>query len=465
MVMDDIATGKRPPTRARSPRAAMLVVLLMVDAVPVAAQGRGASRIRIRAEHRTRVEQLERDFRASPTDGLTAAALRTLLAVELGPSAVYGALELEDSRVYADDSAPLNTTQVNAVEILSAYVGLHRSELFVPGDAASLRLGRLTLDRGSRRLVARNRFRNTINSFTGLDVTWSTPSRAVRAFALLPVIRRPSDPASLADDRVRIDKENPDAFFWGAEYDSDLARGIGVQAYVVGLHERDGTVASANRRLLTPGVRVFREARPGAVDFELEAMVQTGRSRASSSASDVRDLGHRAFAVHTSAGYSFRAPWSPRTMFQYDYASGDRRPDDARNNRFDPLFGARAFELNPTGFYGAFARSNISSPGICVEATPRTRAEVKADYRLYWLASARDAWTTAGLRDPTGEAGSFVGQQIDARVRTYLVRGLATVDVGGAVLSRGSFARQVDGGRPEPAVYFYAEVTLAKAWR
>lgn len=461
MVPEGIVT-KTP--RARSRPAAALVTLLLAHAMPLTAQARSALPIRIRAEHRTRFEQLERDFRASPTDGLTAAALRTLLSVELGPSAAHVALELDDSRVYADHVAPLNTTQVNALELLSAYVGLRRSGLFVPDDTASLRIGRLTLDRGNRRLVARNRFRNTINSFTGLDVTWSTPSRAVLAFALLPITRRPSDPASLADNRIQIDKENTDALFWGVEYEVRAGHRVRGQAYVIGLQERDGEVLSANRRLVTPGVRVFRQASPGAFDFELEAMLQTGRSRASSSASDTSDLTHRAYAVHASGGYSFRAGWSPRVSLQYDYASGDRHPDDLRNGRFDPLFGARAFELNRTGFYGPFARSNISSPGMRLETAPWERLEMVADYRLYWLASARDAWTTAGLRDPTGEAGSFVGHQIEARMDAHLVPRLATLEVGGAVLSRGAFARHVNGGRIAAAVYFYTQVTLAKAW-
>ncbi|MGD2071042.1 MAG: alginate export family protein [Gemmatimonadota bacterium] len=445
---------------------ALLALLAAPSASAPAQEDTRPSGLRIRAEHRTRVERLERDFRVSPADGLTAVVLRTVVAVDVGSPGLRAGVELADSRAWADDFAPLNTTHVNTFELLSAYVGSSRSGLLAPGDVASLRLGRLTLDRGGRRLVARNNFRNTINAFTGLDLAWTTPSRALRAFAVLPVRQRPSDAAALADNDARIDTENPDALFWGVHWESSVGGdGARVEAYVVGLSERDGEVASSNRRLVTPGVRLFRGDAPGRVDFELEAMLQVGTSRASSSASDVRDLSHRAFAGHASAGYRIQGAWSPRLVLQYDYASGDRNPGDGRNDRFDPLFGARAFELNATGFYGAFARSNISSPGVRLEAAPHARVDLMVDYRPYWLASDRDAWTTAGLRDATGDSGGFVGHQIEWRVRGRPIPGSVTLDVGGAALLRGGFAREAEGGRAGSAAWFYGQVAVTGAWR
>jgi hypothetical protein len=427
-----------------------------------AAQGRP---VRVGVEHRSRLERLETDFRASPSDALSALALRTLLDVEVGPPGAHFALELSDSRVYARDGAPLNSTQVDAFDLLAAHVRLSRAGVLAPDDAVTLRMGRLTLDRGSRRLVARNVFRNTINSFTGLDLAWTTSTRAVRLFAVLPVTRRPTDAAALAENEIARDEENVDALLAGFQLETPLGRtGTQLETYIVGLQERDGGVASLDRRLLTPGARVVRVPSPGRMDFQLEAMLQLGTSRRSTAVSDTDDLSHRSLSGHASLGYRFQGRWTPRVVVQYDYAGGDRDPSDDSNNRFDPLCGARAFELNPTGFYGAFARSNISSPALRVEVAPHERFDWMAAYRLVWLASARDAWTTTALVDATGGSGSFLGQQLELRLRSRLVPDRISLDVGGTVLGRGGFARNAPGGRSEAAVYFYAQITFAEAW-
>ncbi|MBM4363297.1 MAG: alginate export family protein, partial [Deltaproteobacteria bacterium] len=166
-----------------------------------------------------------------------------------------------------------------------------------------------------------------------------------------------------------------------------------------------------------------------------------------------------AASLHASSGYRFDVPWAPRVVLQYDYASGDRSPDDGANHRFDPLFGARRFEFGPTGLWGAIARSNVSTPGLRLEAAPHPAVDAFAAFRLIWLASARDAWTTAALRDPTGDSGSFVGQQIEARVRWHLFPRNLTFDVGGAGFVRGRFAESAPNGGTGPSAYVYSQVT------
>jgi hypothetical protein len=59
--------------------------------------------------------------------------------------------------------------------------------------------------------------------------------------------------------------------------------------------------------------------------------------------------------------------------------------------------------------------------------------------RAYWLASDTDAWTTSGLRDPAGDSGSFIGHQLEARVRWDVLPGNVRLEVGGAYLFAGEF--------------------------
>jgi len=438
-------------------------VALLVSSAPtaLAAQGAGGD-FAVRAEHRMRFEYLAPDFRAG-VGNVTATSLRTLVGVawSTGPFSVE--FEGADSRVYASDGAPLNATHANAFDVLAGHVTVRAPDVTASGDAFTLRAGRLTKDLGSRRLVARNVFRNTINAFTGLEVAWTRPGgMALEAFALVPVTRRPTAAAELADNEIERDRENADALLSGMVAAKTTSAGVALQAYVLGYHERDGDVASANRRVYTPGARIVRAPRAGRFDFQIEAMGQIGTSRASSAPADVTDLSHRAYSAHASLGYRFTGALAPRIALHYDVASGDADPTDAVNQRFDPLFGARAFELGPTGFYGALARSNLSSSAVRLEGAPGGSFDVMVSYRLAWLASARDAWTTAGARDATGDSGRFLGHQLDARVRVRPpVTGLA-LELGGAALLPGRFARDA-GAMDGTTTYFYTQITLSGA--
>lgn len=413
-------------------------------------------------EQRTRFEHLEHQFRAAASDSSsTALSLRTRLFGELRVSSFVAGAELQDSRVYATRGTPLTTALVNPIEPLQAYLGLRHEGLLSSEDAAALRLGRVRLDVGSQRLVAGNDFRNTTNSFTGLDLEWQSRRRHVlRAFAVMPVLRLPAEPGALADNRPELDRENTEAILWGAFFGSaPLSAGIELEAYVFGLHESDGPRApSPDRRLFTPGVRLLREPDAGELDFQFEVMLQVGTSRASAEPADTTNLTHRAGSIHVTAGYSFDAAWAPRAALQYDFASGDGNPDDRVNGRFDPLFGARRFDFGPTGLYGAFARSNVSSPGLRFEVAPHRTFDAFAGYRAFWLASARDSWTTAGLGDPAGASGDFVGHQLEGRLRFHPFPGNLTLELGAAYLSRGEFLDRVPGARPGNPLYVYTQL-------
>lgn len=388
--------------------------------------------------------------------------LRTSAWVSARYKVVSFGVEALDARAFASDTTRLNSTMVDPVALLQANVALRSTGLMSVGDAASATVGRMTLDVGSRRLVARNAFRNTINAFSGLDVEWTGPSGDhVRSFFVVPVVRSPSDPAALRNAAVEYDLENPRAFFGGSYFASrPFASDVRLELYAFGLHEQDSDdVPSANRRLLTPGFRLLRAAAAGRFDGQLEVMAQVGSSRATSKPDDRRDLRHFAMSLHASLGYRFDARTTPRLALSYDDASGDESPTDDRNGRFDPLFGARRFEFGPTGLYGAVARSNVRTPGVRLELHPRDAVDAFLGARAIWLASSRDAWTTAGLRDASGQRGTFIGQQLEAQIRWQALPGNLAFEIGGAALSRGRFVRAAEPRSHGPFLYGYAQVT------
>ena len=417
----------------------------------------GIDRLVVGLDQQTRFEHLAHDFRAMSMSDASGLLVRTLVTarVRLATRASAG-LELEDSRIFASDATPLNTTLSDPLEILQAYVAF-------AGRSVEARAGRITIDLGTRRLVARNRFRNTINGFTGADAQWTTPNRHVlRGFVALPVTRLPSAPESLRDNSIELDEENTDALLWSTYYGTPtMWRGTKLELFVVGFHERDGAIATKNRQLLTGGARWYRKPAVGRfIDFDIEVMPQVGRTRETAADDDTTNLDHRALSTHAELGMSPAIAWKPRIALLHDFASGDVDPEDTASERFDPLFGARRFDFGPTGIYGPFARSNLQSPGLRVAVTPRPSVEVSTTYRWCWLASERDAWTAAGVRDASGASGRFLGEHVELQTRWTVIKDTASVEVGAAYLRRGRFARTAPSSRTDDASYVYIQLGL-----
>jgi hypothetical protein len=147
----------------------------------------------------------------------------------------------------------------------------------------------------------------------------------------------------------------------------------------------------------------------------------------------------------------------------YDYASGTSNPDGSKSHTFDGLFGARNFELTPTGLFGPFFRSNISSPGIRLKLHPLGILDVDLKYRAWWLAQAKDEWVGSGLQDPTGDSGKFLGQDIQVRVQWHPTLN-TTFEVGYDRFFKGSYIKDqtdIPGNPPSNDTnYFYIQSEL-----
>ncbi|GAB4571056.1 MAG: hypothetical protein Tsb008_01430 [Rhodothalassiaceae bacterium] len=422
--------------------------------------------LKLSGSYRIRYEGVANGFRPIQAEGDRLLAERLLLRAEINLGAWQIGAEFEDSRTQlGDDSTPLGTDDVNTAELLEGYVAYHGKDLFGEGERFDLKMGRMTLNIGSRRLSSRNGFRNTINSFTGIHGVWQSRSGLLsEAFFTLPVRRLPSDPGSLRDNDVRFDNESFRVKFWGvriakpalfADFDGEI--------YVFGLNERDGPrLATADRALYTPGFRLERAPRAGGWDAGIESALQFGKVGSVTDMAELPRRDQRAGFVHLHLGYRFDRPWSPRLSLFYDFASGDDDPEDGKNNRFDTLFGSRGFEFGQTGIFGPFARANISSPGALIEVVPQKGLSLSLRYRANWLASARDALTTAGLRDPDGESGHFVGHLLEGKMRYDVLPGNLRLELGGVWLGDGRFLKLAPGAPQNgAALYGYVQATIS----
>lgn len=409
-------------------------------------------------DHRTRYEHLSNQFRSGLDGVARALMLRTRVAAELDAGHFRLRAELQDSRAHlADSVTALTTDMVNPLELLQAHVEIPLDGLLQRESRSVLRAGRFTMDIGSRRLISRNRFRNTSDGFTGIEWRWrSTNDSRVRAFYTLPVERRVS--GNILDNSPRFDKEWSSVRFRGLHFSRpNLAWGGRGEVYYHGLSEADAPgLATADRHLHTIGVRFHRPAATAGFDYEIESAFQFGRSRASPAAAV--DLTHVAHLQHIGAGYTFAAPGTPRLQLQFDHASGDRDPGDGRNNRFSSLYGSRSFEHGPSGIHGAFARANVTTPGMRLTLAPRPGVNLTGSVRGYWLASAADEWTTAGIGNTGGASVRHVATQLELIGGWELAAAGVSLEAGLVRLTAGELMQNAGKG---DATYTFAQTTLS----
>lgn len=414
---------------------------------------------------RARAEGIDGQFRPSPAAADSMASLRTMLAIEYDPGPVRFGGELWDARAYGQGpNSSITTADVNTLELVQAYARIELGNWRKGGKGGHglLTLGRQTMDIGSRRLVARNRFRQTTNAFTGANLEWTTDGGArLQAFWAMPQIRRPDDAQGLRDNKVKFDLETTRVQFFGAHATLPHVLGGVLETYGYRLAEQDGdNRLTRNRRLWTLGARAFARPAAGKWDHDVEGAYQFGTARRSTSAADLADLDVSAWFVHAEAGYTLTTGWKPRLAALFDAASGDSGRA-GHYGRFDTLYGARRFDFGPTALYGALQRTNIISPGLRIEADPDKRTDLMVSYRALWLENPRDAFATTGVRDAKGASGRFAGHQAEVRLRHWLVPALLQAETGGAVLFKQGFLRDAPNAPASGnSVYGYFDLTL-----
>ena len=154
----------------------------------------------------------------------------------------------------------------------------------------------------------------------------------------------------------------------------------------------------------------------------------------------------RAWFVHGDVGYTFAGGWKPRIALEYDHASGDGRGGGF--GRFDPILGMRRADLAPGALYNLILRSNFISPGVRLEAAPSKKSDLMVSYRPFWLAAREDAFSSSGVRDPSGRSGSFAGNQLDARLR-YRLTPKVMLEGDIALFAKGRFMRNAPNATAE----------------
>ncbi|WP_252736273.1 alginate export family protein [Aestuariibacter sp. A3R04] len=356
--------------------------------------------------------------------------------IRLKGEANYGSwnatVEIEDSRAFLDDNDPtLKSSQVNALEPIQFFISYKGISKHVERITA----GRLTLDHGSRRLMARTRYRNATNTFEGALVDTNWYDWSVRGFYLQPVSRFPADAASIDSNERAFDKSYSNRKFFGVYAESD-DKAWKIHSYW--LKEDDSPeLATKNRDLYTLSVDYSKSFAAG-WKGNIEAIGQTGTARQSSSASDTTDRDVRAWMVHAHIGKQISDTTFVRA--EIDAASGDDDATDDKINAFDSLYGLRRFDYGPTDVYQTFPRSNILAPGLRSVTKLGSLHNIMVGYKGLWLQNV-----AAGEDD-------FLGHQLEVRWRYQAMKPLR-LEFGGAYLAKGDALES--GAYPDDAMYAY----------
>ncbi|MFN7056591.1 alginate export family protein [Hyphomonas sp.] len=422
-------------------------------------------------ETRIRYETLDGQFRAGRQGSDQLLLFRTLMLAEAHAGPVSIGLELQDSRTYlADAGTPLSTSLVNPLDVLQFYLRADDLPgLIGSGSSAEVILGRQTVSIGSRRQIERVDFANVIFSYTGAHLISRNPrGDALHLLYVVPTARFPNTRPALDDNELSGDEEQWGRQIWGvhairANLAGDMAPGLSGEAFVYGLEERDTRrFQTPDRSYVTVGGRLYRAPQPGQWDIDVEAARRKGTRYATSSPADTQSLSVEAEMLFAALGYSLEMAWRPRLALEYYYASGDGNPDDLAFDQYERLFGSRRTDLNNTSIHGPLTPANISAPGLRLEVRPDARWDGWAQYHAVSLASSTDAWVIAGLRDPDGQSGRFVGHAFDTRARYWVIPESLRLELGASVLIFGEFAKSVPGGpNGDRTLFGYSQLTLS----
>ena len=375
---------------------------------------------------RLRLENHAGSIRANSTNNQIL-TMRTSIGISYTLNSSSLNLELMDSRqALAETDGPINTGDVNVLDIQQ----LNFQTQFGLNKAHTFKIGRFTTNHGNRRLVARPVYRNTMNTFDGLElISRFKNGKQIRILASQPVLRKPKEKSELVRNNFSLDKSSSALRFYGATLDlpdvSNIQESLNLninplKADFFGylLREKDSLQRqSKNRKLRTFGFRLKSKPESGKIDIEIHSSQQSGTQRASLNPTDQRDLRHKAYFRNFVLGYTFRGRQQTRVSFEFDHGSGDSDPDDNQSERYDSLFGVTAPLYGPTGFYGVFNMSNTITPGLRLSINPTRNLNLMLSYRHFWLDENRDSLGRSKKLVRKGTTDNYVGQHLELRSR------------------------------------------------
>ncbi|MBF5038291.1 alginate export family protein [Methylophilus sp. 13] len=465
-------------------------------------------------EHRARFESRQNDFRRAQENIDEPILLRT--RAYLGLKNILDpfrfAVEVQDSRRnhsdyngFSDPRISNDPKDIDHADFIQGYLELYFKEsIFGKDDLGNsrpfwVRGGRLAWEDLDRRLIARNEWRNTTNSFQGIRANIGEKKNdwQLEAFAVQPVQRFAN----------QLDQVDHAQHFYGLVGDwRGWSEYVTIQPYYFYLKQDGSRVkydgngveyanrawynavrqaqAQVDREISTGGIRVFGILPGTQWDFDVSYNKQWGHVQrfVTSSAQSLSLANGRyitvdqdAYAYNAEVGYTFNKHlWKPRFSASYGVATGDHvsggssSRDTSDNQGFDRLFGfARPWSNNDY-----IQMNNIRATKVRAEFDPKVpfleNVKVDTGFSWYRLDDATASWSAgSNLQDVSGRSGTDLGKEVDLRIR-FPLNQYASLNLGYAHFWAGDFVKDAikiasnnnDPTRSLSSDFFYTELTL-----
>jgi hypothetical protein len=178
-----------------------------------------------------------------------------------------------------------------------------------------------------------------------------------------------------------FDTEDYDTTFWGAYLTHwfDAKKKSGLDLYYLGL-ARENSVYESGQAIST-GI-------PPASAASAKRAHGTGMWKACCNSAALATMPSSHGRAAWTRDYSWKnAPWKPRLGLKFDVASGDRNPNDGRQESFDPLF----FKSGYFNDASLLRPSNIIDVHPSLSFEPAPRLEVSGGVDVFWRYTSQDA--------------------------------------------------------------------------
>jgi hypothetical protein len=367
---------------------------------------------------------------------------------------LYGDVNYNDTvRVYGEyiwadsfgEDLPTAPIDVNRGDLLNLFVDVRLFDF--EEHPCYVRGGRQELLYGSQRLISPLDWANVRRTFQGVKVFRQGEQWDFDAFWTQPVpvypteFDRPDEKVNFAGSWLTYRPEKGRFLDFYYLYRNNVNHAIeqGIVRYPADIH--------------TLGTR-WAGDKDGFL-WDAELMLQMGQQQEQDLLAGAGTLG---------LGRNWKdACWSPTAWIYYDYASGDADPNDGHFHTFNQLHPFGHYYL---GWIDLVGRQNIHDLNAHFYVYPAPWITAFVQYHHFWLNQSTDAlYGVAGnayRRDPTGAAGTDVGDEIDFVANFHLAR-YSDLLVGYSKLFGGRFLEQTAGPhRAADAELFH--LTFAQRW-